>query len=56
MVQISTKPLTLAFAYPAHQQPIFLQESEQLLPTPKFIADLKLSVAELFSWLKPGNV
>jgi Uma2 family endonuclease len=41
-------------AYPAHQQPIFL-ESESLLPTPEFIADFKLSVGELFSWLKPGN-
>ncbi|MBE9129502.1 Uma2 family endonuclease [Coleofasciculus sp. LEGE 07092] len=44
------------FAYPAHQQPMFLEESEQLLSTPEFIADLKLSVGELFSWLKPGNV
>jgi Uma2 family endonuclease len=43
-------------AYPANQQPIFLQESEQLLPTPEFIADLKLSIGQLFSWLKPGNV
>jgi Uma2 family endonuclease len=43
-------------AYPVNQQPIFLQESEQLLPTPEFIADLNLSVGELFSWLKPGNV
>jgi Uma2 family endonuclease len=43
-------------AYPAGQQPMFLQEPEHLLPTPEFIADLKLSVGELFSWLKPGNV
>lgn len=42
-------------AYPAHQQPIFVEESEQLLPTPEFIADLNLSIGELFSWLKPGN-
>lgn len=40
--------------YPANQQPIFLHEPKQLLPTPEFIADLKLSVGELFSWLKPG--
>ena len=44
------------FAYPANQQPMFLQEPEQLLPTPEFSADLKLSVGELFSWLKPSNV
>lgn len=44
------------FAYPAHQQPLFLQEPEQLLPTPEFISDLKISVGELFNWLKPGNV
>jgi Uma2 family endonuclease len=43
-------------AYPAGEQPTFLQESEQLLPAPEFIADLKLSVGELFNWLKPGNV
>ncbi len=42
-------------AYPADRQPIFLQEPEQLLPIPEFIADFKLSVGELFSWLKPGN-
>jgi Uma2 family endonuclease len=44
------------FAYPANQQPMFLQEPEQLLPTPEFSANFKLSVGELFSWLKPGNV
>lgn len=44
------------FAYPANQQPMFLQEAEQLLPTPEFMANLKLSVGELFSWLKPGNI
>jgi Uma2 family endonuclease len=43
-------------AYPQSQQPIFLQEPELLLPTPDFITDLKLSVGELFSWLKPGKV
>lgn len=43
-------------AYPANQQPIFLKDSEQLLPNPEFIGNLKLSVGELFSWLKPGNV
>jgi Uma2 family endonuclease len=43
-------------AYPAGQQPAFLQEPEQLLPTPEFIRDLQLSVGELFSWLKPGKV
>jgi Uma2 family endonuclease len=42
--------------YPAHQQPMVVEDSEELLPTPDFIADLKLSVGELFSWLRPGNV
>lgn len=42
--------------YPAHQQPIFLEESAQLLPTPEFIGDFKLSIGELFGWLKPGGV
>ena len=44
----------LVLAYPAHQQPIFL-ESESLLAVPEFMADFKLSVGELFSWLKPGR-
>jgi Uma2 family endonuclease len=43
-------------AYPIGQQPIFLQKPELLLPVPDFIADLKLSARELFSWLKPGNI
>lgn len=43
-------------AYPQSQQPIFLQEPDLLLPTPDFATNLKLSVGELFSWLKPGNV
>ncbi|BDA74488.1 hypothetical protein CAL7716_086540 [Calothrix sp. PCC 7716] len=43
-------------AYPQSQQPIFLQEPDLLLPTPDFITDLRLSVGELFSWLKPGNI
>jgi Uma2 family endonuclease len=42
-------------AYPAGKQPIFFQEPE-LLPTPEFIGDFKLSVGELFGWLKPGNI
>jgi Uma2 family endonuclease len=44
------------FAYPVGKQPIFLQQPEQIIPVPEFIADFKLSVAELFAWLKPGNV
>ncbi len=43
-------------AYPAGKQPIFFHEPEQLLPTPEFIGDFKLSVGELFGWLKPGNI
>ncbi len=43
------------FAYPAGKQPILFQGAEDLLPTPEFLPDLKLSVGELFSWLKPGN-
>jgi|SRR6478672_7589708 len=43
-------------AYPIGQQPIFLQNSDQLLPVPEFIADLQLTVGQLFSWLKPGQL
>jgi len=42
--------------YPAGKQPIFLQAPEDVLPTPEFIADLRLTVSNLFNWLKPGNV
>jgi Uma2 family endonuclease len=43
-------------AYPQSQQPIFLQEPDLLLPAPDFALDLRLSVGQLFSWLKPSNV
>ena len=43
-------------AYPNGKQPIFFQEPEHLLPTPEFIGDFQLSIGELFSWLKPGNI
>ncbi|MFP4414118.1 hypothetical protein [Coleofasciculus sp.] len=64
MVQIPTKGLTLAefldlaevLAYPANQQPRIFQEPDQVLPTPEFIGNFKLSVGELFGWLKPGNI
>jgi Uma2 family endonuclease len=42
--------------YPAGKQPIFCQEPEQLLPVPEFMGDFRLSIQELFSWLKPGNI
>ena len=45
-----------AIAYPAGQQPVFLQESDLVMPTPGFVGDFKLTVGELFSWLKPGIV
>ncbi|MGB3239205.1 MAG: Uma2 family endonuclease [Geitlerinemataceae cyanobacterium] len=41
------------FAYPEGQQPIFLNQPEQLIPTPAFITDFHLSIGKLFNWLKP---
>ncbi|BAZ40091.1 hypothetical protein NIES4101_60520 [Calothrix sp. NIES-4101] len=43
-------------AYPNSKQPIFCEEPEQLIPTPEFMGDFQLSIGELFSWLKPGNI
>ena len=43
-------------AYPANQQPRIFQEPDQVLPTPEFMGDFKLSLGELFGWLKPGNI
>lgn len=40
--------------YPSRQQPQLLQESNQVLPVPKLVADLRLTVDELFRWLKLG--
>lgn len=41
--------------YPSGQQPEFLQDPEQLLPIPDFISTLRLTVGDLFGWLRPGR-
>lgn len=38
--------------YPPGQQPRFLEAPEEMLPVPALIADLRLTVGELFGWLK----
>jgi Uma2 family endonuclease len=38
--------------FPQKQQPQLLEEHEDILPVPKLVADLNLSVGEIFSWLK----
>ena len=43
------------FVYPSGQQPEFFQQPDQLLPVPGFIAELQVTVGDLFGWLKPGN-
>ncbi|HBE16823.1 MAG TPA: hypothetical protein DEG17_17255 [Cyanobacteria bacterium UBA11149] len=45
-----------AIAYPAGKQPIFLSEADLVMPTPEFMENFKLTVGELFGWLKPGIV
>ncbi|NJL89351.1 MAG: Uma2 family endonuclease [Coleofasciculaceae cyanobacterium SM2_1_6] len=42
--------------YPRGQQPEFFQEPDQLLPIPDFVPNLRLTVGDLFSLLKPGNI
>ena len=39
------------FAYRSQQQPEFLDEPEQQLPTPLFASEFQLTVGELFAWL-----
>jgi Uma2 family endonuclease len=43
------------FAYPAGQQPIGLQDPEQLIPVPEFMSEFRLTVGDVFNWLKPGQ-
>ncbi|NHC37002.1 Uma2 family endonuclease [Scytonema millei] len=38
--------------YPLGQQPQLLQEPNQVLPVPDLVASLRLTVDELFGWLK----
>ncbi|MBD2097918.1 Uma2 family endonuclease [Trichocoleus sp. FACHB-591] len=40
--------------YPPGQQPELLQDSQDLLLTPNWIADLHLTIEDLFGWLKLG--
>ena len=44
----------LVLIYPPRQQPELLQEKTQILPVPELIADLQLTVDELFGWLNLG--
>jgi len=38
--------------YPSGQQPEFLQEADESLPVPSFVADLQLTIGDIFGWLK----
>ncbi|MGB3207876.1 MAG: Uma2 family endonuclease [Crinalium sp.] len=40
--------------YPSGQQPQILQEATDLLPVPELLAELKLTVGDIFSWLQLG--
>ncbi|MCL1472353.1 Uma2 family endonuclease [Argonema antarcticum] len=42
-------------AYPAGKQPEFLEKAEEVLPMPDFLAELRLTVGDLFGWLKLGG-
>ncbi|MEA5467805.1 MULTISPECIES: Uma2 family endonuclease [unclassified Spirulina] len=41
--------------YPPQQQPQLLDEEEQILPVPELIQDLKLTVGDVFGWLKKSK-
>ena len=38
--------------YPVEQQPELLQEPQETLPTSNLVADLRLTIGDLFNWLK----
>ncbi|MBD1908632.1 Uma2 family endonuclease [Trichocoleus sp. FACHB-6] len=38
--------------YPRGQQPELLQETGDVLPVPDLVAELRLTVGDLFGWLK----
>lgn len=42
--------------YPAGQQPQFLEAADALLPVPEIAGGLRLTVGELFGWLRLGKV
>ncbi|QLE54304.1 Uma2 family endonuclease [Nostoc sp. TCL26-01] len=38
--------------YPLNQQPIFLEDEQDILPVPDLVKDLHLTLGQLFDWLK----
>lgn len=38
--------------YPPNQQPIYLENEEDILPVPDLVKDLHLTLGQLFDWLK----
>ncbi|MFN6536542.1 MAG: Uma2 family endonuclease [Nostoc sp. EkiNYC01] len=38
--------------YPPQQQPIYLENEEDILPVPDLVSDLHLTLGQLFAWLK----
>jgi Uma2 family endonuclease len=38
--------------YPPHQQPIYLENEQDILPVPDLVRDLHLTLGQLFDWLK----
>ncbi|HEY9799793.1 MAG TPA: Uma2 family endonuclease [Leptolyngbyaceae cyanobacterium] len=38
--------------YPPNQQPIYLENQEDILPVPDLVKDLHLTLGQLFDWLK----
>jgi Uma2 family endonuclease len=40
------------FVYPLAQQPECFQETHAIVPVPNLVADLRLTISDIFSWLK----
>ena len=52
LVDPDTKSILI---YPAGQQPIMIQDRLEALPTPSFLPEVKLTIGQVFGWLKPGK-
>ncbi|WP_421657809.1 hypothetical protein [Leptothermofonsia sp. ETS-13] len=49
---IDPEERSILIYYPSGQQPELLQESQDVLPVPKLVTDLQLTVNDIFSWLR----
>ncbi|MEL7505247.1 MAG: hypothetical protein AAFN18_22585 [Cyanobacteria bacterium J06554_6] len=44
----------VVLAYLPHSPPVYCEQVSDILPAPAFAKDLKLTVGDLFGWIKVG--